>query len=496
MSAQAPGQPGLQSGPQPDAPPRAADAPLLVVDLDGTLIRSDMLFDCFWSAFSRDWRAPFRAASGLLRGRAALKARLAELGAPDPTTLPYTPEVIEEITAWRAAGGRTALVTAADQSLANAVANHLDLFDEAHGSDGTTNLKGPAKAAFLDAQFGRGTYTYIGDSEADLAVWEHAGGAMSVGLKPALFARLAALQPQARALTAYQPRLGPALRAMRPHQWAKNLLVFFPLLAAHLFTLGALAEAVFAFVAFSLVASSVYLLNDLLDIGSDRAHPRKRARPLASGALPVPMGMAMVPLLLLAGIGVALVLPALFMLVLAAYYLLTISYSLWLKRKPIVDICTLAALYSLRVAAGGAATGIELSIWLLAFSGFLFLSLAAVKRQAELVDLAQRGTEATPGRGYRTTDLPVVTQMATASGFVAALVMMVYLTEPETLTLYSQPTLLLGICIILIYWIGRMILMAQRGLMDDDPTVFAARDRASRIAFVLIAALFVAASVL
>ena len=478
----------------PDSSPDSR--PVLVIDLDGTLIRSDMLYECFWSSFSRDWRTPLWAIAGLARGRAALKARMAQCGAPDPATLPYTPEVLDHIRAWRASGGRTALVTAADQSLADSIAGHLALFDEVYGSDGQTNLKGRAKAAFVKEHFGEGGYIYAGDAPADLHVWADAVNAVTVGADTGLRAKVDAMHAQAVHLAPPQPMLPAFLRAMRPHQWLKNLLIFFPLLAAHLFAGAALMQATMAFVAFSLVASSVYLLNDLLDLASDRAHPRKCKRPLASGALPLATGMAMTPVLLLMGLVIALFLKPLFLLVLSGYYLTTITYSLWLKRRPIVDICTLASLYTLRVAAGAAATGVSLSVWLLAFSAFLFFSLAAVKRQAELVDMANRGLDSMAGRGYRVTDLPVVTQMATASGFVAVLVLMLYVNEPTVLTLYSSPMLIWGACLVLLYWISRMVLTAQRGEMEDDPVVFAARDRVSQIAFLLIVALFVGAGFL
>lgn len=473
---------------------RKTAMPVLVVDLDGTLIRSDMLYETFWSAFARDWRTPLHALAGLVKGRAALKARLAGLTPPDPARLPYVAEMLDHIREWRAAGGRTALVTAADRRIAEAIGAHLGLFDEVHGSDGSTNLKGSVKAAFLRQRFGAQGYVYAGDSPVDLAVWREAAGAVSVGASPALRARIEALHPGTRHLAPPGPVLPAALRAMRPHQWAKNLLVFFPLVASHQFTGIGLAQGLAAFVAFSLVASSVYLLNDLLDLASDRAHPRKRNRPLASGALSLRHGMTLVPLLLAAGLAIALALTPLFLAVLALYYLVTIAYSLWLKRRVIIDICTLAALYTLRIVAGAAAMGISLSVWLLALSAFLFFALAAVKRQAELVDLVNRGVDEVAGRGYRRGDLPVVTQIATSSGFAAVLVMMLYINDPETAALYPRPMVLWGACLVLLYWVSRMVLVAQRGKMDDDPVVFAARDRVSQVVLVLIAALVIGAA--
>ncbi|WP_370205666.1 UbiA family prenyltransferase [Pararhodobacter marinus] len=475
---------------------RPATERVLAVDLDGTLVRSDMLYESFWAAMAQDWRTPWIALRGLSGGKAVLKARLAAMALPDPATLPYDAAVLDEIRHWHEAGGRVALVTAADSRVALAIADHLDLFDEVHASDGLTNLKGPAKAAWLRERYGAGGYVYAGDSTADLAVWQEAGDALTVGAAPALRARVEGLHPKARHLSPPEPVLPAALRAARPHQWLKNMLIFFPMVAAHDFNLTAFAMGVLAFVSFSLVASSVYLLNDLLDIASDRAHPRKRMRPLAAGMLPLKTGMMLIPLLLLAGIGVGLFLPPVFLLVLAGYYALTVAYSLWLKRRPIIDICALASLYTMRVIAGGAAAGIGLSVWLLAFSAFLFFALAAVKRQAELVDMMQRGVDEAAGRGYRVSDLPLVTQMATASGFVAVLVLMLYLNEPEVLVLYSHPVLLWAACLAMLYWISRMVLVASRGKMDDDPTVYAARDRVSLTIVALIAALFIAAKVL
>ncbi|KPQ07165.1 MAG: UbiA prenyltransferase [Rhodobacteraceae bacterium HLUCCA12] len=469
---------------------------VLVVDLDGTLIRSDMLLESFWSGFAHDWRTPLRAVAGLARGRAALKARLAECAAPDPAALPYNPAVLERIRDWRASGRPVALVTASDQRLAQSVADHLGLFDEVHGSDGVNNLKGPAKADFLTERFGAGGFAYIGDHSADLPVWQAAQSALTVGASPGLRARVDAMRPGAVHLPAPGGGMGAALRAMRPHQWLKNLLVFFPMIAGHIFTLQTLVQGILAFVAFGLVASSVYLLNDLLDLSADRAHPRKRTRPLASGALPISRGMAMIPVLLAAGVAVALILGPMFLAVLAGYYLLTVAYSLWLKRKILVDICVLATLYTLRVIAGGVATDVPLSVWLLAFAAFFFLSLAAVKRQAELVDAESRGISNASGRGYQVSDLPFVSQMAVSSGFVAVLVMMLYLNGPDVLSKYSSPFLLWGACLVLLYWVARMVLLAHRGLMDDDPVVFATRDRISQIAIALMLALVVGASVL
>lgn len=461
-------------------PEVAAGGPgVLAVDLDGTLIRSDMLDESFWAAVTQDWRTPLHALGALVRGKAALKARLRDLGQPDPATLPYRPEVLELIADWRARGGTVVLATAADRGAAQAVSDHLGLFDAVHASDGATNLRGRAKAELLTRLYGRGGFTYLADAPSDLPVWAAAGAAVTVGAPPGLRARAEAANPATTHIAPPTPGPGPLIRAMRPHQWLKNLLVFLPALAAHRFDPATLWAEVVAFVAFSLTASSVYLLNDLLDLASDRAHPRKRHRPLASGALALRRGMVAAPVLLLAGLGLAAQVGLAFVAVLLGYYLLTLAYSLSLKRKALVDLAALATLYSLRVAGGAVAGGIGLSVWMVAFSVFLFFGLAAVKRQAELVDLIERGKVRASGRGYVTTDLPVITQMATAAGFVSVLVLMLYLNDPEVKGRYAVPELLWGVALVVLYWFARMVLIAARGQMHDDPVVFAARDRVS-----------------
>lgn len=454
--------------------------PVLAVDLDGTLLRSDMLHESFWSALARDWRTPFAAAAAALAGgRAGLKAVLAARARIDPATLPYDARVIARLEAWRAAGGRTALVTASDRRLAGAVAEHLGLFDEVHASAGGENLKGARKAARLAERFGPGDYVYMGDSAADLPAWAGAAKAVTVNAPAGLRRRAGETAPETEHLDGPGPSLGPCLTAMRPHQWLKNALVFLPVLAAHALDGATLLAALAGFAAFSLVASGVYVLNDLLDLAADRAHPRKRRRPVASGALAIGHAGVLAPALLLAGTALSAAVGAVFLAAMAVYLALTTAYSLGLKRVAILDICTLATLYTLRIVAGGAAAGLGLSVWMLAFSLFFFFALAAVKRQAELVDGAARGLAEAGGRGYRTADLPVVASMALGAGYVSVLVMALYIDSPAVRALYATPAALWGICLVLLFWLSRMVLLAHRGAMHDDPVVFAATDRVS-----------------
>ncbi len=468
---------------------------ILVVDLDGTLLRSDMLYESFWSAFGKDWRSPFLSVGALMGGRASLKRHLALASSVQAPTLPYDPEVIAYVKAWRASGARTALVTASDQSFAEAVVAHLGIFDEAYGSDGQSNLKGERKGDFLEKRFGSKGFAYMGDASADVPVWRRASKAITVNAPMTVRQSAEQVCAQVEHLVTQTRSITPYIKAMRPHQWLKNMIVFLPLLAAHRFDAQAFILSGIAFVSFSLIASSVYVLNDLLDLGADRAHPRKKNRPFAAGRIPLAHGTWMAAGLLGLGGGLAISISAAFLMVMAGYYLLTLAYSLHLKRRAVIDICVLAALYTARIIAGGVATGIALSVWLLAFSSFFFLSLAAVKRQAELIDTADRGTQPSSGRGYVVTDLPIISMIAIGAGYVSVLVMALYVNSPAVAGLYVHPQTLWGICAVLFYWITRTVLIAHRGQMHDDPVVYAAKDRISQMCLLVMLGLALAGAV-
>ncbi|MEO1468156.1 MAG: UbiA family prenyltransferase [Pseudomonadota bacterium] len=476
------------------------DPGVLAVDLDGTLIRSDMLLETWWSVVSQKPGVAAGALATLARdGRAAFKAVLAEAGAEnvDPAALPWNEAVLERVRAHRAAGGKTVLVTASDRRVAEGIATHLGLFDAVHASDGTTNLKGANKAAFLVETYGERGFDYAGDHAVDVAVWAKARGAITVDAGDGLRQAAEGAAERAEHIGAPVRPLKAAIKAMRPHQWLKNVLVFVPVLAAHSLVVGDWLAALMAFVCFSMVASGVYLLNDLLDLASDRAHTRKRNRPLASGALPLLTGSIMAPALLGGGVLLAAITtPGAFLGVLILYGILTTAYSFVLKRQLLLDVLTLAGLYTIRIVAGGAATGIEISPWLLALSTFLFFSLAAIKRQAELVANLAEGKEGASGRAYLTTDLQIVTNMALSAGYVSVLVLALYITSDTVATLYGQPLILWCICPVLLYWISRAVMLTHRGLMDDDPVVFAIKDKVSILCGALMVVIFGAGMVL
>jgi 4-hydroxybenzoate polyprenyltransferase/phosphoserine phosphatase len=469
---------------------------VLVVDLDGTLIKSDMLYESFWGAFASRWTTPFTVVKRILKGKVALKFWLAAEAEIDIAHLPYDEVIIKYIKQYRAKGGRVVLVTATHQLLADKIGDYLKIFDEVHGSNGNNNLKGSEKAKFLVSRFGINKFCYIGDSSVDLPVWAVSGKVVTVNSTDAVRKQADDLEKPIEHLKTFTPIWHSYIKALRPHQWIKNILVFLPMLASHKLDIISLINSIHAFVAFCLIASSVYVLNDLLDLNADRAHPRKRSRPFASGAIPLAHGNLIALFLLFGGIVFAALLGWMFLLAIGAYYAITLVYSLVLKRKIVIDICVLGGLYSMRILAGGVAVNTELSVWLLAFSIFFFMSLAAVKRQAELVDLARRNEITTSGRGYNIQDLPIISQISLTAGYISVLVMALYINSPNVLELYQTPQLLWGICGVLIYWLTRMVLITQRGLMHDDPVSFAATDRISQFCFIGILGLLISGAIL
>lgn len=461
----------------------------LVVDLDGTLIRTDMLHEAALQ-FAR--ASPLRALLiplWLAGGKAALKQRLAHGTQPDAATLPYNEDLLAWLREQRSSGRRLVLCTASDRTQAQAVASHCGLFDEVLASDGATNLAGPNKARALVERFGAGGFVYAGNSATDEPVWREAGRAVVVDAPPAVLARVQAERDVERVFQSPPAGVGTWLRMLRTHQWVKNTLLFVSLVAAHrLGDLQAWHNLLLAFVAFSLCASSVYIANDLLDLGSDRRHPRKRRRPFASGALPIRTGVLLAPALALASLWLAASVGPGFLWWLGVYFVLTWLYSWWLKRVVLVDCITLAALYTLRIVAGAAAAGMVLTFWLLAFSGFLFLSLAFVKRFTELQVQEAAGSTKAHGRGYLTSDAPLIQTLGIASGYSAVIVLALYLNSDAILQLYPSPELAWAAVPVMVFWISWIWLRAFRGGMHDDPLVFAFRDPASLVAGALFGA--------
>lgn len=465
----------------------------LVVDLDGSLLLTDVLYESFLNVLPRGFHANFAAVRALANGKAAAKHHLARASELDYATLPYNTFVIDLIHAAKARGRKVYLATAANVKHAKAIADHLGIFDGWFASDEKTNLSRSLKAEILTATFGKNGFDYIGNGPADFPVWEVADKAYGVGLSNSVKSRLVALKGHYVALNDGDAGRQAWLKALRVHQYVKNVLVFVPLATSHQFTLANTITDVIAFLAFCVCASAVYIFNDLLDLKSDRAHSSKRARPFASGLLQLQTGLLMVPVFLLFSLMLATTISPEFVDVLVGYFALTSAYSVYLKRKMVVDVVVLAMLYTTRIVAGGAAVGIQISQWLFIFSMFIFTSLALIKRYVELSTRLDRGLPNRLDRDYRIGDVDVVIALAAASGLNAITIFALYVASPDVQILYRHPKALWLICPILLYWIGRALMMAHRRLMDDDPIVFALRDGISAIALASIAVVVIIA---
>jgi len=451
----------------------------LCVDLDGTLTRTDFLLEGFLVLVKQNPLALFLCLAWLLRGKAYLKDQIAKRVTIDVGVLPYNTQLVDYLRDEHSTGRPLYLCTASNQRFASQVAEHFGLFKGVLASTAEHNLLGSNKAEALVEQFGDHGFDYCGDALADVPVWRRARRAIVVGDKH--IAAAARKVNQAIIFFERKRRFVPlVLKEMRVHQWVKNVLIFVPLLTAHQFTdVHAIVATCIAFASFSLCASSVYLLNDMLDLDADRRHARKRSRPFASGNLPLSFGIFMTIALIVAGAGLAALLPWHFGVVLAAYMAATVAYSFSLKRMALIDVFTLACLYTVRVIAGGAASQIALSYWLILFCVPIFLSLAMVKRYVELEGILRLGKMEAAGRGYITQDMSILRSFGTSSAYLAVLVLALYLNSPELKLLYRHPQLMWAVFALTLYWVSRIWMFAFRGQMHDDPIVFAFKDRVS-----------------
>ena len=464
--------------------------PRLFVDLDNTLLRGDLL----WEGVAGLLRsAPLRLLVlpiWLLSGRAIFKQKLAEAVPVSPDGLPFRASVVEYILSARAQGRSVVLASASPRIWVQAVADHLGCFDHVLASDGERNLKGSEKLAAIRAYAGEEPFEYVGDSSADMPIWRASSVATLVGAGVAYEKSLAG-GPTVQVLAEPErPRGWPSLREVRPAQWVKNALVFAPILLAHEWGDGARLIAVgITFVAFCCVASMGYVLNDLIDLESDRFHAEKRSRPLASGEVSIPMALG---LLLSLTLGFALL--CVFFLSLATigmlliYLALTFSYSLYFKKQLLLDTLVLAGLYTHRLLTGGVAADVTVSPWLLVFSAFLFLSLALVKRFSELLVAPESEHQAVRGRAYRKSDMSGVQALGQACGLVAILVLCLYVSGQEVVRLYPAPGFLWGMVPVMFYWVTRVWVLAWRGDLPGDPVLFALYDRASYLCGALLLA--------
>jgi 4-hydroxybenzoate polyprenyltransferase len=455
-----------------------AGAATVCVDLDGTLLAGDLFWESLLLLVKARPSTVLWLPLWLLRGKAHMKREVARRMPVDVERLPYRPEVLAFIHEAHADGRPVVLATAADSSHAADVAAHLGVFASVLASNGVENLSGRRKAQYLEQQFGTGQFEYVGNDWVDVPAWVAAGRATVVAAPSGLLRHLQSRVRSVRVLVPDRPLVRSIVRALRPYQWVKNLLVFVPLITSHrILDIGLLVTTALTLVAFSLCASAIYVANDLLDIQSDRAHPRKRLRPFAAGELSIPLGLAMTAVLFVSAIALAMSTISVGIAgVLVLYATASMTYSARIKREAVADVFLLAGLYVLRILAGGIATGIEISTWLLAFGMFFFLNLALVKRFTEL-NVSQKMV----GRGYTVDDSRWMHVVGTSAGYMAVLVLALYASEPAVAALYRRPSLLVLLCPLLLYWVTRTWFHATRRAIDDDPVLAAIRDPASYV---------------
>jgi len=420
-----------------------------------------------------------------LRGRANLKARLAQVVQPETEFLPFREEVLQIVRERKRQGGEVLLVTASNEILARQVAAECGHFDDVLASSGTVNLKGETKKSVLEKKFGVKRFDYVGDSSSDMPVWQSAHTAIVVGRDANFVRKVSKINENVMHLSEELPPVLPWLKLLRLHQWAKNLIIFVPLLTSHrILDLPVLSQGALAFFSFSFLASGTYIFNDLCDLDNDRAHATKRRRPLAYGSVGLPAAVVAAFSLVLMAVAIGSLLGTVFLGVLAVYCAVSTLYSSVLKRVALVDVIVLAGLYIWRLVAGGVATGIALSNWLISFALFVFASLALAKRYVELSDASGAKASHTPsprGRGYLASDMQVVLAMGISSAVVSCLVVLLYVNSPEVIELYRHPHALFLLAPLVLYWIGRVWMLASRGQLHEDPVLFAVKDKCSYI---------------
>jgi 4-hydroxybenzoate polyprenyltransferase/phosphoserine phosphatase len=483
-------------------------APALCVDLDGTLVKSDTLFDSTLALARHHPAVLLQIPGWLTQGKAALKRHLTGAVQLDVAHLPYNRELLQYLEREQAAGRPIYLATAADSALAERIAAHLKLFTGVLASDGTVNLAGHNKLAAFHQTFGD-NFSYIGNALPDLPLLQHCQEPMvanpTVGLRSAL--RRAGITP-VRTFEERASSLRAWPKAIRIHQWAKNTLIFLPILLAHAWNPALLAAVFIAFLSFGLCASATYIVNDLLDLEADRQHPRKRRRPFASGDLSAVSGIAVVAIFLGISIVLAVLVPQViehiqpslalarpyhFLVWLGIYTATTLAYSLRLKRAVMVDVIVLSGLYTIRILAGSAATGVAVSTWLASFSIFFFLSLAFVKRFAELESLRERGGAVAGGRGYHISDIEQLRSFGSASGYVSVAVLTLYIANLDAAQLYHHTSRLWLLVPVLLLWISLLWLQASRGQLNEDPVVYAITDKRSLLLGLVVVAIVLSA---
>lgn len=467
----------------------------LCVDLDGTLVKTDTLVELLLALLKKSFLSsiiliPF----WLLRGKAPFKREIARRADLELSLLPYDTMLLDYLARQKRLGKTTILTTAADEIVATKIAKHLDLFSAVLASDGVTNLSGNEKLKRIREYLGSSSFVYAGNASIDMPIWRASRGAILASHHPRLMRKLRGVAKIIECTAERKRNRMSVLQAIRIYQWVKNVLIFIPLIAAHqVFNATHLLNALIAFISFSMISSSCYLVNDLLDLESDRRHPTKKGRPFASGDMSTKMGIMLCPVLAIIGLVLSVMLPFSFTILLCMYYLLTFAYSCVLKKVVIVDVIVLALFYGLRVIGGGVAVNIQISNWLLSFVMFLFISLAFLKRYSELYQVQSRKEQVNTARGYLADDLELLAVMGVATGYLTVLVLGLYINSEDVTPLYEHPEILWLVCLLLLYWVSHLWLVAKRGMITEDPIWFILGDRVSYVSAALAAIVIILA---
>jgi len=453
----------------------------LCVDLDGTLIAGDISVESLLHGIKY---FPIKSLQALLTfSLSKIKSELAQVVILDPSCAKVNEEFFSFLKEEKNKGRKTYLVSASTQKQVQAYGDYFNVFDESIGSSSTLNLKGENKAKYLVQRFGQKGFDYAGNGDVDLPVWRDAKNAIIVGALPTTIQKASLQGNVVHIFDSLHPNFTTWMKVLRVHQWAKNLLLFLPLFLSHQLSFASYFDTVKAFISFCLIASGIYILNDLFDLDADRQHTLKKKRPIPAGLVTLQSASLLSASLILTGITLASILPQRAFFLIALYTLITFMYSIFLKRIVLIDIFILASLYVLRILTGGAAAQVFISPWMLAFSLFFFLSLSALKRFSELHNLSLKGKETTKGRGYEVKDQDQISIFGASSGYLSVVIFTLYITSPEVRILYSTPECLWFIIPVLLYWMSRVWLFAHRGKMHEDPVLFALRDGVSYVVF-------------
>ena len=467
----------------------------IAVDLDGTLLLTDTLHESCLQLLRSFPIYILLIPFYLFFGKAYLKEWIAKRVTLNPSTLPYNHKLITWLKKQKKIGHRLILCTATNYRFANTAAAYLNLFDEIIASDSQNNLSGSNKEKALIERFGKRKFIYVANSNIDLKVWRSAAQAVVVNANAALLKKVALISKVTKTILPPAITFKTWIQVFRIHQYLKNILLFIPLVAAHQISqIGSLSLLFLAFTSFSFCASSVYITNDLIDLENDRQHPRKRNRAFAAGLIPIKYGITLALISFLTSLILASLIGTQFITWLFAYFIIAISYSIIIKKIVLLDCFTLALLYTLRIIAGASVTSIVLSTWLLAFSIFLFLSLAFVKRYTELKGQILQGKTRAAGRGYQVDDLSIIQTLGIVAGYAATLVLALYLNSETVVSLYANPQLIWMAVPLMVFWVSWMWLKAHRGEMHDDPIEFVIQDKTSLAIGSLLIAIFIVAS--